>query len=89
MDLLNLRPCQLIMLHFHTSDQREFLWFKCDVSQPQLSRCVTTSLVCYTTSQWNVVQLPIEMHIITLQLHWYVVITPENQYKQVALQLYI
>ena len=48
------------MQHFHTSDQREFLWFKCDVSQPQFSRCVTTSLVCYkfsaefgTTSHWN------------------------------------
>ena len=22
---------------------KEFLWFKCDVSQPQFSRCVTTS----------------------------------------------
>ena len=33
--------------HFHTSDQREFLWFKCDISQPQFSRCVTTSLLYY------------------------------------------
>ena len=48
------------MQHFHTSDQREFLWFKCDASQPQFSRCVTTSLVCYNFPvecgvifQWN------------------------------------
>ena len=34
---------------------------------PQLSRCVTTSLVCYNF-HWNVLQLPIGMHIIMLQL---------------------
>ena len=27
--------------HFRSKDQRELLWFKCDI--PQLSRCVTTS----------------------------------------------
>ena len=36
--------------NFHISDQREFLWFKCVVSQ------------------LNLVQLPIGMHIIMLQL---------------------
>ena len=34
---------------------------------PQLSRCVTTSLVCYNF-HWNVLQLSIGMHIIMLQL---------------------
>ena len=34
---------------------------------PQLPRCVTTSLVCYNF-HWNVLQLPIGMHKIMLQL---------------------
>ena len=51
----------IAMQHSYTSDQREFLWYKCDVSEPQLSRCVITS-------QWNVVQLPIGMHIMMLEL---------------------
>ena len=40
---------------------------KCDVSQPQLPGVLQLPW-CATTSQWNVVQLPIGMHIIMLQL---------------------
>ena len=48
------------MSHFHTSDQRGFLWFKSDVPQPQLPG------VTYNFP--GVLQLSIGMSIIMLQL---------------------
>ena len=55
-----IRPCKALC-NTHTSDQRDLLWFICDVPH-------TTPLqVCYNV-HWNVLQLPIGMHIIMLQL---------------------
>ena len=45
------------MKHIQTSDQREFLWLKCDVPQPQLSKCTTIFQwnEVATTSHWDII----------------------------------
>ena len=48
------------MYHFHTSDQRFCICYICDVARMGVLQLPN----CATTSQWNVVELPIGMQLI-------------------------